>query len=442
MVNKQTSKGDFYFFSIRAIDSFRYCAFILLFLFFLPKNSISQSTQQDERVKGWQSDIDSLLSLMKQQHYVYRSKPLPEQLLTNAALLKTKVAQFSDERMLLELERLAYYMHDGHSYILPVARRVNSLYMPLQFYLFSDGLYIIDADEPYKDLIGCKVLKIHGIDIDKLVDDMNSYIHQDNKFTVKWFAPSVLRFRGLYEPYGLVAGSPDITLDLVDRDKKNIARKISFIPATNFHGIPKLMPSKLNNAKPVPLYLSNVQEEFWFTHLSGNKIIYFQFNQVQDKKEESLGAFGKRFGDSLQIEKPRLLIIDVRHNNGGNLDLLNPLINGIKNFEQQNPNSKIVVITGRNTFSAAQVFISLINRDTHALFAGEPSSSSPNFVGEGNYISLPYSGAMGSISNKYHESIPGDKRKWIEPNFPVSLSSQEYFNNEDPVLTFIVNKMK
>ena len=87
-----------------------------------------------------------------------------------------------------------------------------------------------------------------------------------------------------------------------------------------------------------------------------------------------------------------MFVIDVRNNNGGNLDLLPPLTNVIKQFEQQNSASKIVVITGRNTFSAAQVFITLLNRDTHALFAGEPSSSSPNFVGEGNYIMLPYSG--------------------------------------------------
>ena len=81
-----------------------------------------------------------------------------------------------------------------------------------------------------------------------------------------------------------------------------------------------------------------------------------------------------------------------------------------------------------------------MNKETHALFAGEPSASSPNFVGEGNYISLPYSGAMGSISNKYHETIPGDTRKWIEPDYPVLLSSAEYFKNEDPVLEFILKK--
>ena len=414
-----------------------YLSLILMLFLLLPNASSAQANQQ-ERIKGWSADIDTMLLLMKSQHYIYRSKPLPQQLLDNAASLKTKVAQYSDERMLNELERLMFYMHDGHSYILPVATKVQAFFLPVQFYIFSDGVYIVDADDPYKNLIGSKVLTIQNVAVAKLVNDMNYFIHQDNRYTVLWFAPSVLRFRGLYEAYGLAAGSPSVQMNLVSQNKKTITQNISFIPATNFHGIPKLIPSQVAGKAPPPLYLSSVANNFWFTSLPQKKALYFQFNQVQDKDNESLALFSTKLDSALQRTKPTLFIIDVRHNNGGNLELLPPLVDVIKKFENINPGSKIVVITGRNTFSAAQVFISLLNKDTHALFAGEPSSSSPNFVGEGNYISLPYSGAMGSISNKYHETIPGDKRKWIEPVYPVSLSSTAYFKNQDPVMEFIL----
>lgn len=117
------------------------------------------------------------------------------------------------------------------------------------------------------------------------------------------------------------------------------------------------------------------------------------------------------------------------------------MIDVIKRFESLNRTAKIIVITGRNTFSAAQVFITLINKETKALFAGEPSASSPNFVGEeGNFFMLPWSGAIGNISTRYHESIPGDKRKWIQPNFTIILSSTSYFENQDPVMDYIRKK--
>ena len=232
---------------------------VFVFVFLLPSHLFSQ----DNRTQGWSSDIDTLLVLMKREHYIYRSRPLPGQLLADAASLKKKIPQFSDERMLLELERLMFYMHDGHSYILPVAMNVRTVYLPMQFYVFSDGTYVIDADEPYRKWIGCEVLSIHGIPVTKLLEDMNGYVHQDNKFTVLWFAPSILRFRGLYEWYGNEAGANDIEMELKDRSGKQISARISFIPATNFHGIPKLMASRLDNSPPTPLYLSRVEDNFW-----------------------------------------------------------------------------------------------------------------------------------------------------------------------------------
>lgn len=147
-----------------------------------------------------------------------------------------------------------------------------------------------------------------------------------------------------------------------------------------------------------------------------------------------------RLDEALTAKPHQLLVIDLRHNNGGNADLLPPLLQTVKKFESNNPQSKIVVITGRNTFSAAQIFINLMSRDTKAIFAGEPSSSKPNFVGEENQIVFPWSGAMGSISNRYHESMPGDNRQWIEPQIKIELSSRDYFAGRDPVLDTVTKR--
>ena len=119
--------------------------------------------------------------------------------------------------------------------------------------------------------------------------------------------------------------------------------------------------------------------------------------------------------------------------------MISPLVRVLKDFSMDTT-KKLIIITGRNTFSAAQIFISQVARETTALFAGEPSSSSPNFVGEENGFELPWSGAIGSISNRYHENIPGDKRKWIEPGIKMELSSKDYFMNTDPVLEAVLNQ--
>jgi hypothetical protein len=43
----------------------------------------------------------------------------------------------------------------------------------------------------------------------------------------------------------------------------------------------------------------------------------------------------------------------------------------------------------------------------------------------------------GSISNRYHETIPGDTRMFIPPDIPFELSSADYFANRDPLLELV-----
>jgi hypothetical protein len=162
--------------------------------------------------------------------------------------------------------------------------------------------------------------------------------------------------------------------------------------------------------------------------------LYVQSNQVVNGPDESLAAFALRLEAALGEQPPKLLVVDVRHNNGGSAELLPPLVGVLKAFERKQPAARLVVLTGRNTFSAAQIFISQLDRETRAVFAGEMSSSKPNFVGEENGIVLPWSKASGSISNRYHESIPGDHREGIDPELKVELSSADYFGNRDVLL--------
>ena len=107
----------------------------------------------------------------------------------------------------------------------------------------------------------------------------------------------------------------------------------------------------------------------------------------------------------------------------------------------RSPEHRIYVLMGRNTFSACQNFTNRVERWTDATFVGEPSSSSPNFVGEENSIVLPFSRVGGSISNRYwQDSDPFDLRRWIEPDVRIELTAAEYFEGVDPVLEHVLGR--
>lgn len=412
--------------------------FFPLLLMMSGLNVQCQQNESNDRVGGWSSDIDYLLEQIKTQHYIFKSRSLPQAMTRKAQALKKNIAGYSDERMLIEMERLAFYAGDGHTYILPFAAKItHSHYLPLQFYNFQDGFFVISAEKEYRHLVGARVKMIGKTLPATMMKDMESFISQDNVQGANWIGPFFLRFRGMLESYGLPAGSASISLTLEDRIGRQFEQKVNFVPVPSLRGIPKMVPSPKDNN---PMWLTAIQKNYWYQYLPDKKTLYVQFNQVQSDQYDPLENFIARLKKEADEKNPKLLVLDVRHNNGGNGDLTPPFVAMLKEFESNHPASKLVVITGRNTFSAAQIFISRIDAATNAVFAGEMSSSSPNFVGEENMVMLPFSGAMGSVSNRYHENIPGDKRKWIEPDIKVLLTSTDYFENRDPVLEAIFKK--
>jgi hypothetical protein len=370
---------------------------------------------------------------------VYNKEPLPIEFTSAAEKLRNNFSHYSDQHILLEFEWLATTLGDGHTYVLPwAAKNVRAYAIPLRFYLFSDGLFVIDATEEMSRFVGTRVIAIGGISTESAIQKIAPYISRDNEQGVNWIGPVFLSLQGALEGIGAKIDNGKIVLELEDANEKIEKINLSFELMRPTRGIPKLFPPKTSK-QPTPLYLQNVGDSYWMKTINnGTKaFLYFQFNQVMNKDTESLQAFSKRLGDTLRISGARRLVIDVRHNNGGNAELLYPLLDVLTAFQTANGPASVTIITGRNTFSAAQIFISKCDRLFHPLFVGESSSSRPNFVGEENAVILPYSGAMCSISNRYHESIPGDTRTFIEPNKVVLLSSTDYFSNVDPILAML-----
>ena len=156
-----------------------------------------------EREKGWRDDIDYLLAMVKKFHYVYSREPLPQQMIDLTNKIKSSISEYSDERMLIELERIMFYLGDGHSYILPVGSKIKAHCVPLKFYQFSDGLFVIDAYSEFKHLIGYKIIQAGPVEPKTFMSDMESYVSQDNKIGALWFGPYFFRVRGMFVAYGL-----------------------------------------------------------------------------------------------------------------------------------------------------------------------------------------------------------------------------------------------
>jgi hypothetical protein len=355
-----------------------------------------------------------------------------------ARRLKSRVSELPDNRVTVEIQRMVAILGDGHSLVYPMPARGTSFAMlPVDVYLFADGLFVVGGVDSGKDLIGCRILRIGSVPVDELLTRMTPYVSRDNEMGVKAFASLFLIMPEFLAAWGATDDSHRAVLTMRDTTG---AMKVVRLEAGPPRRIAKRVQAPAFASTPLPLYLRQPDRQIWMTRLENADLLYVQFNQVTDSPGVTLAEFARMLADTLRLVGPRGLIVDVRHNVGGNNELIAPLVQTIALYAAADSRRAVYVVTSRSTFSAAQNFINRVERSTPtAVFAGEPSMSSPNFTGEDNPTRLPYSGLVISISNRYwQDSRPDDHRAWIEPRLRIPLRSTDWLHNRDPVLEAVL----
>ncbi|MDF0716421.1 hypothetical protein PY092_09700 [Muricauda sp. 334s03] len=392
------------------------------------------------REEAWAKDISYLENRINELHYSpYHAISKTE--FSKAILnLKTKIASLNDEQIIVELMKIVGSLGNGHNLIVPTSPNKGALKkIPVQFYQFSDGLFIVDAEIGFEQWIGYEVESIGNITAEEALRRTNAINARDNAMQTLWLGPYYLGLPDVLKGLGIAKNANQVTITL--RDIKGKPQKAIMNPVSwNFSGFPKI--PKLKGGEQ-PLFLSKTEDPYWYKLIPENNSIYVQFNIVAQKETQSLKDFNIELRSQASKNKVQHLILDLRHNHGGNGSILPPMLKTIINFEVMNPDGSVFVLMGRETFSAAQNLLTDITKYTDAILVGEPSGSKPNHIGEAGWFKMPYSGLMGVISTQFHQTSKAeDNRNWIAPHIPVSISSTDYFNGNDKALDIIMDLIK
>lgn len=388
------------------------------------------------REEAWTIDISYLEKRINELHYS------PNHAISKSDLSKAlrgiidKISILSDEQIIVELMKVIGSLGNGHNLIIPTSPNIGALKkLPVQFYEFKDGLFIIDAENGLEKWIGYKVEFIGDTPVEQALQKTNAVNARDNNMQTLWLGPYYLGLPDVLKGLEIIENTNQVTLTLTDKKGEN--QKVTINPVSwNFTGFPKM--SRLKHIQQ-PLFLSNIDDPYWYKLWQANKTIYIQFNAVTEKETQSLKEFNTELRQQITQHGIQNLILDLRHNHGGNGAILPPMLKTIINFEVMNPDGKIFVLMGRETFSAGQNLLTDITKYTNAILVGEPSGSKPNHIGEAGWFRLPYSGLMGLISTQFHQTSKAeDHRKWITSHIPISLASKDYFNGTDKALDVIM----
>jgi hypothetical protein len=399
------------------------------------------------RDEGWRYDLALLAREAKRKGFRVPRDITPADFDVRVRALHDAIPRLTDGQVVLELTRLVVALGDGHSAVL--GSMENPLFLstlPMQFYWFDEGLFVVSAAPQHKELLGAQVLELDGRPAAELLEAMVPYVNRDrgNAMWPKQRAPYMLRHLPLLHADGLIKDPKRVTLTIKALD--GATRKVEVAADTTEPNIWNTLPnpkswvnlaSTLGDA--VPLYLKNMDRRYWFEYLPERRVVYFQFNSVRNDEQESLAQFTERLMKFIAEHDVEKLVIDMRWNNGGNTFLTRPLVRELIRNDKVNQRGKLFVIVGRRTYSAAQNTTTYIERYTNAIFVGEPTGSSPNFVGEEDVTILPYSKIVANVSNLYWQSSwPMDERMWIAPQIYTPPTFADFRAGRDRALDAVL----
>ena len=321
---------------------------------------------------------------------------------------------------------------DGHTGLFPFDQYRELHAFPLRVYLFPEGVYVVDAIRKYRHLIGKKVIAIDGTPMSAIHDELAPLVSRDNPQTVRARLPWIVVVGEVLHGAGLVEDPTSATFRFRDRGRPS-ETTLAAIGSNEFQSWADIwhpmMTARLPH-DPAVRYLDQIDAHLWVDYLRRDDVVYLQYNTAIVET----GDAADRLRRMVRRHDPVRVIVDVRHNPGGNNHTYRPLLDALDTGTVDQP-GKLVVLIGRNTFSAAGNFVADLERRTQAVFVGEPTGSSPNQYGDPVAVELPHSGLVVEIAGFYWmKSYRRDPRITHRPHVPVVLRAADFFGHRDPVL--------
>lgn len=381
---------------------------------------------------------------------VKRRSPAPFRYTTEAdfdaavAELHDAVPHRSDAQVMTGLWRLLQPLGDGHSSVeAPDGSPLRNA-LPLQLNWFEEGWYVTACHPKYGDLLGTQVLALAGTPIEDAVAALKSVTSLDNDQQMKLVATMRIGRTAVLHALGLIPDPDTVEVTARRPDGATMASSVTATP----DGAPRTklpcpaswnwFPETLD--RPLPHYLRNCGVTFWHEWMPAYDLLYAQVNNMFDHPDESLAGLAERLVGLVEENHAQRLVLDLRHNTGGNTFLARKLVDDLVGCRQVNRRGHLFVVVGRRTFSAAQNTATMLDLHTEAVFVGEPTGSSPNFLGETTPFALPYSGFQVNISDLlWQTSWPLDSRTWIAPEIYTPPTFAAYRENRDVAMEAILD---
>ena len=368
------------------------------------------------------------------------------------AALRAQITNLTDAEFYVGLAKLAAMAGDDHTFVrLDDVAAVNAGFQifPLRFDWMGDGLFVVQASAQYSRAIGAQVVQIGDMPIDEVMELMGTIYPHDNIQRVRAVA-TALRFQQMLQGLDIVPATPTTPFTFRDLAGNQFTLDVGI-------SNDPLLTAPDSAQGPLPEYMQNTSQHYWFRYSSARRLIYFKYNSCNDDPAYPFASMAANLLSTLDTNPVDTLVIDLRGNFGGVITLISPLVDGLvarMGTLVQNPDFRIYVFIDKVTFSAASYDAEYFKAPASeygpavppgfdpskiVIVMGEPTSEAPG-VSQTTSFTLPYSKLDGEYSSAYIPGLPFVTPDYdpggssVGPDIAVPLNSTDYFARHDPML--------
>lgn len=342
--------------------------------------------------------------------------------------LITRIPELNNQQVFVELNKITTAIGDAHtgfSYF-------DGYIYPVMLYSFGDDIYVVNADKSLEDILYAKVVAVNGHDIAEIKEQLTLLIPHENDIWLKNQLPGYLRLPVFLYGLNLIPDEEKTMFTFEKEDGSIIEKELTTL---SYGVIPDFI---ISNGKFVNSKISTAEHEsyYWYEFLEDEKTLYFKYNVCADMDQLSFEQFNQDMFDSLDGKEIHKVVIDLRHNSGGDSSILYPFIESMAALQAAAPDLKIYALSSRQTYSSGMMAITDMRKDLDLTVVGEPTGGSPNSYGDILSFELPNTKLQMMYSTKYFQ-LTDDNADTIVPDVLIEYTMEDFLAEKDAAMEYV-----